>query len=257
VFEYIEIFHNRPRRHSSFNYLSPAEFEKREFVAQLVSTFMGKDQMRNMELFDQLLKRGERRLMARLNSPSKIQTFLDQLSYSVEETYRSPLRVLRERTAHCFDGALFAAAALWRLGHPPLILELLPNDRDDDHLLALYKRYGHWGALAQSNFVGLRFREPVYRTLRELVLSYFEQFYNVEHEKTLRGYTRPLNLQVFDDMGWMVDDRFLEKISERLDGIPRFSLINEKRAAELSPVDERSYQAGLLGANEKGLYRPT
>jgi len=195
--------------------------------------------------------------MARLNSPCKIQAFLDQLSYSVEEGYRCPLRVLRERTAHCFDGAVFAAAALSRLGHPPLILRLLPNDRDDDHLLALFKRYGHWGALAQSNFVGLRFREPVYRTLRELVLSYFEQFYNVEHEKTLRAYTRPLNLQVFGDMRWMVDDRSLEKISQRLDRIPRFSIITEKMAQGLSPLDQRSYQAGLLGANKKGLYRPT
>jgi hypothetical protein len=206
--------------------------------------------------FDQNLTGAEREVMAQLNSPGKIHAFLDQLSYSPEETYRCPLRVLRDRTAHCFDGALFAAAALWRLGHPPLIMELLPNDQDDDHLLALYKRSGHWGALAQSNFVGLRFREPVYRTLRELVLSYFEQFYNVEREKTLRAYTRPLNLQAFDDMGWMVDDRLLEKISERLDQTRRYSLITESMAAELSPVDERSYQAGLLGANEKGLYRP-
>jgi hypothetical protein len=207
--------------------------------------------------FDQNLTGAEREVMAQLDSPTKIQAFLDQLSYSREETYRCPLRVLRERTAHCFDGALFAAAALSRLGHPPLILELLPNDRDDDHLLALYKRTGYWGALAQSNFVGLRFREPVYRTLRELVLSYFEQFYNLEREKTLRGYTRPLNLQAFDDRGWMVDDRLLEGISERLDKIRRYSLITERMAADLSPMDERSYQAGLLGANEAGLYQPS
>ncbi len=206
--------------------------------------------------FDQNLTGAEREVMAQLDSPSKIQAFLDQLSYSREETYRCPLRVLRERTAHCFDGALFAAAALWRLGHPPLILELLPNDRDDDHLLALYKRSGHWGALAQSNFVGLRFREPVYRTLRELVLSYFEQFYNLEREKTLRGYTRPLSLQSFDDRGWMVDDRVLERISERLDKTRRYFFVTERMAADLSPMDERSYQAGLMGANEKGLYRP-
>lgn len=83
--------------------------------------------MENMDIFDRLLRRNERRLLAQLNSPVKIQAFLDQLSYSTEETYRCPLRVLREQTAHCFDGALFAAAALWRLGHPPLILELLPQ----------------------------------------------------------------------------------------------------------------------------------
>ncbi len=213
--------------------------------------------MEKMEIFDRLLRRDERRLLAQLNSPIKIQTFLDQLSYSAEEIYRCPLRVLRERTANCFDGALFAAAALWRLGHPPLILELLPNDRDDDHLLALYKCSGHWGALAQSNFVGMRFREPVYRTLRELVLSFFEQFYNVEREKTLRGYTQPLNLQAAAGTGWMVDDQLLEEISQALDTTRRYSLFTEKMAEELSLVDERSYRAGLMGANKKGLYRPS
>jgi hypothetical protein len=209
-----------------------------------------------MEIFNHLLRRNERRLLAQLNSPVKIQAFLDQLSYSAEEIYRCPLRVLRERTANCFDGALFAAAALWRLGHPPLILELLPNDRDDDHLLAPYKRSSRWGAIAHSNFVGLRFREPVYRTLRELVMSYFKQFSNIEREKTLRGYTQSLNLQSIAGMGWMVDDRLLEQISQGLDKTRRYSLVTEKMADELSPVDERSYQAGLMGANKKGLYRP-
>lgn len=112
--------------------------------------------------------------MARLSNPSRIQAFLDELAYSTEPIYRCPLRVLRERTAHCFDGALFAAAALRCLGYPPLIVDLLPNGRDDDHLLALYRVDGHWGAVAKSNFVGLRFREPIHRTLRELALSYFE-----------------------------------------------------------------------------------
>ena len=113
--------------------------------------------------FDRVLTESERRFISKLTTPAKIQAFLDKLPYSSKSIYRSPLRVLRERVAHCFDGALFAAAALRRLSHPPLILELLPNDRDDDHLLALYKCEGHWGAVAKSNFVGLRFREPIYR----------------------------------------------------------------------------------------------
>src|SRR3990172_4896884 len=111
----------------------------------------------------------ELKVISSLSSPSKIQAFLDDVPYSAEEVYRCPLRVLRDRKAHCFDGALFAAAALRRLGCPPLILDMIPGDRDDDHLLALYKCDDHWGAVAKSNFVGLRFREPVYRTLRELV----------------------------------------------------------------------------------------
>ena len=207
--------------------------------------------------FDQHLTKSERRILGRLTTPGKIQTFLDELAYSTEETYRCPLRVLRERVAHCYDGALFAAGMLRRLGHPPLILEMLPNHRDDDHLLALFKQDGHWGAVGKSNFVGLRFREPIHRTLRELVLSYFEQFYNVEREKTLRGYTLPLNLESFDRHGWMVKDEPLERIAEKLDRMRRVRVLTLKMVKRLSPLDTRAYQAGLLGANQRGLYRPS
>ncbi|MCU0644839.1 MAG: hypothetical protein MUC94_11320, partial [bacterium] len=110
----------------------------------------------------------DQKLLSELSTPNKIQLFLDELTYSADEFYRCPRRVLHDRKAHCFDGALFAAAALHFIGYPPLILDLVPNDRDDDHLLALFKMNGHWGALAKSNFVGLRFREPIYRNLREL-----------------------------------------------------------------------------------------
>ena len=195
--------------------------------------------------------------MDRLSAPDRIQAFLDGVAYSVESEYRCPLRVLRERTAHCFDGALFAAMALRRIGYPPLILYMIANGRDDDHLLALYKRQGYWGAVAKSNFVGLRFREPVYRSLRELVMSYFEQFYNVEREKTLRAYTAPLNLKGFDEFHWMTSDDPLERIARRLDEIRRFSVLTRSMIAALSPVDERSYQAGLCGANQAGLYQPS
>jgi hypothetical protein len=210
----------------------------------------------SMEDFMLALTQTERMLMERLTSPNLIQAFLDETVYSADPFYRCPLRVLRERTAHCFDGALFAAAALRRLGYPPLILEILPNDRDDDHLLAVFKRNGHWGALAKSNFAGLRFREPVYRTLRELVMSYFEQFYNVEREKTLRGYTLPLNLKAFDKTGWTVLDEPLDDIAHRLDEIRRVELLTSDMIDDLSLLDDRSCKAGLAGANEAGLYRP-
>ncbi len=212
--------------------------------------------MTSIESFDLVLTKAERKIMLRLASPSAIQSFLDGLAYSAEEICRCPLRVLREGTAHCFDGALFAAAALRRLGYPPLILEMLPNDRDDDHLLALYKFDGHWGAVAKSNFVGLRFREPIYRSLRELVMSYFEQYYNVEREKTLRGYTLPLNLKAFDMFQWMMRDAPLERIAQKLDEIRRFPVLGRSMTPSLSLVDERSFHAGLLGVNEAGLFRP-
>ena len=205
--------------------------------------------------FDRVLTEPEHQFISTLTTPAKIQAFLDELPYSTEHIYRCPLRVLRERVAHCFDGSLFAAGILRRLGYPPLILNMLPNDRDDDHMLAVYKRNGHWGALAKSNFVGLRFREPVYRTLRELVMSYFEQFYNVEREKTLRGYTLPLNLRTFDSWDWMINDAPLDLIAQRLDRNREIPILTKSMVSNLSLVDERSYRAGLMGANGDGLFR--
>ena len=209
-----------------------------------------------MRSFQEVLTPAERREVGELTSPRRIQDFLDGLLYSADPFYRCPLRVLRDRTAHCFDGALFAAAMLRFLGHPPLLLDMLPNDRDDDHVLALFKEDGHWGAVAKSNFAGLRFRDPVYRTLRELVMSYFQDFYNVEGEKTLRGYTVSLNLSAFDEAKWMTLDAPADDIAERLDGLRRFRLLTDRMEARIAPVDERSLRAGLQGANEAGLWKP-
>ncbi|MBM4338178.1 MAG: hypothetical protein FJ110_01410 [Deltaproteobacteria bacterium] len=203
------------------------------------------------------MSESELRFFETLTTPTRIQTFLDEIPYSTEHLYRCPLRVLRERVAHCFDGALFAAATLEHLGHVPMILEMVPNGRDDDHLLTLYKRNGHWGAVAKSNYVGLRFREPVYRNLRELVMSYFEQFYNVDREKTLRSYSLPLNLKVFDKWNWMTGDESLEQIAQRLDRIRKIPLLTQSMVSKLSVVDERTYQTGLIGADLAGLYKPS
>jgi hypothetical protein len=146
---------------------------------------MIKDFMTEFKIFEKTLTKSERRIMAQLTTPRKIQDFLDELPYSLETRYRCPLRVLRDRVAHCYDGALFGAAALRCIGYPPLILNMIAILHDDDHLLALYKRDGRWGAVAKSNFAGLRFRGPIYARLHELVMSYFEEFYNVERKKTL------------------------------------------------------------------------
>ncbi len=210
-----------------------------------------------LSIFEQALTKSEKGEWGRLTSPRKVQDFLDEIPYSNESGYRCPLRVLRERMAHCFDGALFAAAAMRRPGHPPLIVNMLANDQDDDHMLALYRHDGRWGAVAKSNFAGLRFREPVYLTLHELVMSYFEQFYNVDRKKTLRGYTVPLNLKAFDRMNWLASDGPLERIGARLDEIYRVHLLTRRLIAGLSSVDERSYQAGLLGANLASIYQPS
>jgi hypothetical protein len=213
-------------------------------------------QVSTSESFEKMLTHEERRTMAVLTSPVEIQRFLDEVPYSTDPFYRCPLRVLGDRTAHCFDGALFAAAGLRRIGYPPLIVDLLPNDRDDEHLVAVFKQNRRWGAVAKSNFVGLRFREPVYRTLGELVMSYFEPYFNVDRERTLRGYTRPLSLRPFDRLNWMTSEEHLERIAERIDQIPRVFLLTDEMAAQLSPVDDRSYRAGLSGADDAGLFKP-
>lgn len=206
--------------------------------------------------FEGMLTSAERETLSGLRSPAMIQAFLDGIAYSTDDFYRCPLRVLRERVAHCFDGAIFAAAALRRIGYPPLILDLLSNGRDDEHLLALFRVDGCWGAVAKSNFVGLRFREPVYRSLRELAMSYFEQYYNLEREKTLRGYTGPLNLVSFDRLNWMTQDVPMERIAQRTEEIRRVDLLSPAMAERLSPVDERSFRSGLIGADPEGLFKP-
>jgi hypothetical protein len=194
-------------------------------------------------------------LPAGLDSPAAIQAFLDGIPYSADPFYRCPASVLRDSRAHCFDGALCAAAALRPLGFPPIIVDMLA-ERDDDHILAIFKVEGCWGAIAKSNFVGLRFREPVYASLRELVMSYFEVFYNVDREKTLRGYTVPLSLKPFDRRRWMSSDEPLESIAARLDEIRKVSVLTPAMVARLSPMDSRSYEAGMLGTLPEGLYKP-
>ena len=190
-----------------------------------------------------------------LDRPAAIQAFLDGMPYSADPFYRCPRSVIRDRTAHCFDGALFAAAALRSLGFPPVVVEILA-ERDDSHVVAIFKVDGRWGAIAKSNFVGLRFREPVYFSLRELVMSYFDSFYNVDREKTLRGYTVPLSLKAFDRWRWMTRDEPMAAIAARLDEIRRVFVLTRRMVERLSPVDQRSYEAGMLGVVAEGLYKP-
>jgi hypothetical protein len=196
-----------------------------------------------------LFSPAERAVFRRLNTPEKIQRFLDELAYNVEPdgpSCRSPRRVLRDRMAHCMEGALFGAAAFRMLGHPPLLLDL-EAVRDDDHVLAIFRMHGHWGAVAKSNYSGLRFREPVYRSLRELVMSYFEHYYNPRKEKTLRRYSRPVNLARFDGIGWMTAEADVWAIPEYLCTIAHTPVLAQRPGMRLGRVDDRLFHAGLLG----------
>jgi hypothetical protein len=207
--------------------------------------------------FDNYLTAQQLEIMQSLDSPYKIQAFLDGCLYPASEDNRCPLRVLEEKVAHCLDGALFAAAALHRLGYPPRLVDLRPEpDTDDDHLLAVFQIEGRYGALAKSNFTGLRMREPVYRSLRELVMSYFESYFNVNGHKTLRGYTRPFNLASLRGVPWMHSDLGADAVEQRLYDLKVIPLIDEQSAVLLSPVDPISYRAGMLVVNEAGLFKP-
>jgi len=189
------------------------------------------------------------RTFQRLSKPVEIQAYLDELPYIAEELNRSPLRVMQDRQAHCLDGGIFASLSLARLGFRPVIMDLLPEPGlDDDHVLALFRYNGCWGCIAKSNYAFLRFREPVYRNLRELAMSYFESYTNNEKQKTLRAYTRPLDLSSFDpDWMWSEEGIFrIEKVLYHRKPIP---LITHENSVLLSPSDERFYQANTMGTN--------
>ena len=191
----------------------------------------------------------ERAIFRRIRTPEKIQRFLDDLAYNKEpdgDTCRSPRRVLRDRTAHCMEGALLAAAALREAGHPPLLLDL-EAVRDDDHVLAIFRQNGCWGAVAKSNYSGLRYREPVYRSLRELAMSYFEHYYNLRREKTLRNYSRPVNLRRFDAIDWMTAEEDVWAVPDYLYTIGHTPLLTPKVVSTLGRVDARLFSAGLVG----------
>ena len=185
----------------------------------------------------------------RLDTPSKIQQFLDEIPYNTEdegETLRSPRRVLRDQTANCIEGAVLAAAALRVQGAPPLIMDLTAV-HDEDHVIAVYRWRRLWGAIGTSKFTGLRNREPVYRTLRELAMSYFEHYFNLDGERTLRGYGRPVNLTRFDRLHWMTAEIDLWSIAEHLERIPHVALLPSSVTRRLTPVSRGVKAAGLLG----------
>jgi hypothetical protein len=189
----------------------------------------------------------ERGMIESLDSPAAIQCFLDhELVYNQEpkgHTCYSPRIVLRERVAHCMEGAMLAALALIHLGHPPLLMDM-EAVRDSDHVLAVYRVRGFWGALAKSDYSGLRSREPVYRTLRELVMSYFEHYYNLQGEKTLRTYSRPVNLRRFDGIDWITREGDVWEIPNYLCDIAHTPILKRGMERRIARMDRRLYEAG-------------
>lgn len=202
-----------------------------------------------------LWTKAELALFKRLSSPIKIQRYLNQIAYDPDYATSSPRWVIKERKANCFEGALFAAAALRQLGHPPRLVDVR-SWNDDDHVIAVFKERGHWGAVAKSNYTVLRFREPVYRDIRELVISYFDVYFNPIGQKTMRSYSRPLDMAQFDRRDWMTTDEDLEYIGDKLDAIKHNRVLTPAMIRSLNPADPDLVRAGLLGAKKSGLYKP-
>lgn len=205
------------------------------------------------------LSADELAILKQLSTPQKIQDYLDGLPQNFEkngETYLSPRRVLREQKAHCIEGALLAAVALWLQGERPLLLDLKTIDIeiDSDHVVALYKKNGYWGAISKTNHAVLRYRDPIYKTVRELALSYFhEYFLTTDGKKTLRSYSRPVSLKKFG-IKWITSEEDLSHIAEALDTVTHFPLIpkgHEQYLRPASPVERKA--SGIPEWNKENL----
>src|SRR5688572_24679247 len=201
--------------------------------------------------FESRLPANLRKKFNSLNTPFAIQEYLESLTYIAEERDRSPLNVMLDGQAHCLDGGFLAALALWRIGFKPLVIDIVPDSGvDDDHVLALYKIEGRWGALAKTNYINLGFREPVYRNLRELVMTYFEHYVSIHQEKLLRGYTRPLDASRYTRLHWAWDEAGANFLYHKhFYGRSAIPLITPSMAKRLSPVTDKTYQAETLHTN--------
>jgi hypothetical protein len=198
--------------------------------------------------FQSRLRANLRRKFLSLNTPFAIQEYLDSMPYIAEHRDRSPLNVMLDGQCHCLDGGFLAALALWRIGFKPLLIDLVPDPgKDDDHVLALYQLDGRWGAVAKSNYVNLGFREPVYKNLRELVMTYFEHYVSVNKEKTLRGYTRPFDASRYTHLNWAWDEAGANQLySKHFYGRKTILLITASMAKRLNPLTNRAYATEIM-----------
>ena len=196
----------------------------------------------------------ELKVIAGFKKPHDIQMFLNDIKYNPEYVTRSPKLVLQYKVANCFEGALFAAAALRMLGYKPLIVDMMAKN-DDDHVIAVFKKNGLWGAVAKSNTTVLRFREPVYKTVRELVMSYFDFYFNTIGEKSLVSYSNAVELSRFDKYNWMTTDKDLEFIGDYLFEI-KHKEIYPKSCRPLNRADKEVVDLCFNGAVIEGLFVP-
>lgn len=199
--------------------------------------------------FQTLLPAKVQEKIKKIKTPFDVQEFLFSMPYNAEERDRSPLNVILDQQCHCLDGGFLAAILLWRLGFKPLVLDLTPAPGlDDDHVLALFQIEKRWGAVAKSNFVQLGFREPVFKNIRELAMSYFEHYMNTARQKTLRGYTRPMDLSSLDP-AWMWDESAANHLYKKFYTRKPIALITKSMEKRLNPVGEKIFDAETIGTD--------
>lgn len=193
----------------------------------------------------QLLTKDEHAIFAKLSTPQKVQDFLDSLPINFEpngDTIYSPRQVLRERTAHCLEGALFAAAALAYHGRKPLLLDLQTLAHDEDHVVTLFEDDGYWGAISKTNHSILRWRDAVYKTPRELAMSFFHEYYLNDGVKTLKAFSKPFDLRKYKPERWVVAESGLDDIAIDLDDSPHVAIVpgaSRRRLRKTSPLERK------------------
>lgn len=190
-------------------------------------------------------------LFRKLNSPSKIQDYLNSIPFNFEEdggTCYSPREIIKNKTAHCAEGAIFASSVLEFHGHKPLIMDLRSTSKpyDFDHVVAVYKIDGFFGAISKTNHAVLRYREPVYKTIRELVMSYFHEYFLDTGKKTLREYSDLLDLNKFNQMNWRTSEENLFDLIEALDNTKHHKILTPKQVKNLRLADKIEIEAGKI-----------
>jgi hypothetical protein len=195
------------------------------------------------------LSRAEHATLRRLSSPERIQAFLNAIPINHEiggETVLSVREVLRQRRAHCIEGAMVAACAMWVNGERPLVMHLDCHESDYPHVIALFRRDGAWGAISKTNGAPLRYRDPIYRTLRELALSYFHEYSNKRGHKTLRSYSTSFDMRRIDPQEWVTSKKSCWDTHDRLVELRHYRLISKRQERLLAKRDAFERKAARL-----------
>ena len=207
-----------------------------------------RSQIHNMKKFFDFNEQ-ELKLFSKLNTQKKIQDFLNTIPANFEKTGAtslSPREVLKQNRAHCIEGAVLAAVILWYHGQKPLLLDLVSNNSDDDHVVALFKQGKFWGAISKTNHAVLRYREPVYRDVRELVMSFFHEYFKDSGKKTLRSYSAPFDLSKIKDKTWLTCEESIWEINNDLTDSKHYKILNQSQIKNLRLAEPIEIEAGKL-----------